>query len=250
MVKLGFVKLFADGSLGSRTAALKEPYADEPTSKGLLLHPKKKLCQLVLNAHKAGLQVAVHAIGDYAIETVLDAYEEALKQFPLKNHRHRIEHCSVLNPELIGRMKNLNLTASVQPHFVVSDFWLVDRLGKERARWTYPFKTLMKKGVVVTSGSDGPIEPISPLLGIWAAAATRSSNENLTVKEALETYTLNAAYSSFDDDKKGTIEVGKLADLTVLSDDLLSTQPDMIKKVAVEMTAVNGKVVYAHEGFS
>jgi predicted amidohydrolase YtcJ len=250
MVKLGFVKLFADGSLGSRTAALKEPYADEPNSKGLLLHPKKKLCQLILNAHKAGLQVAVHAIGDRAIETVLDAYEQAFKQFPKKDYRNRIEHCSVLNPELIRRMKNLNLTASVQPHFVVSDFWLVDRLGKERVRWTYPFKTLMKKGVVVTSGSDGPIEPISPLLGIWAAAETRSSNENLTVKEALETYTLNAAYSSFDDDKKGTIEVGKLADLTVLSDDLLSIQPDIIKKVAVEMTVVHGKVVYAHEGFS
>lgn len=246
-LRMGFVKLSADGSLGSRTAALKEPYSDEPRSNGLLLHPKKKLCQLVLKAHKAGFQVGVHAIGDRAIENVLDAYEQALKRSPLEDHRHRIEHCSVLNPELIKRMKDLGLIASVQPHFVVSDFWLADRVGKQRARWVYPFKTLVKNGVVVASGSDCPIEEISPLLGIWAAVAKNGSNESLTVKQALESYTLNAAYASFDEDEKGTIEVGKLADFTVLSDDLFSVEPDMIKKVAVEMTVVDGKTVYVRE---
>jgi predicted amidohydrolase YtcJ len=247
MVRMGFVKLFADGSLGSRTAALKEPYSDEPKSNGLLLHSKKKLCQLVLEAHKAGFQVGVHAIGDRGIENVLDAYEEALKRFPMEDHRYRIEHCSVLNPQLIRRMKKLRLIASVQPHFVVSDPWIVDRVGRKRARWVYPFKTLLKKGVVVASGSDCPIEDISPLLGIWAAAAKRSPDESLTVKEALESYTLNAAYASFDEDEKGTIEVGKLADFTVLSDDLFNIEPDMINKVVVEMTVVDGKVVYARE---
>jgi predicted amidohydrolase YtcJ len=247
MVRMGFVKLFADGSLGSWTAAMKQPYSDKTKSRGLMLHPKKKLCQLVLKAHRAGLQVGVHAIGDRGIEYVLDAYEEALKRFPREDHRHRVEHCSVLNPELIRRMKKLCLIASVQPHFVVSDFWLADRVGKERARWVHPFKTLLKEGVVVASGSDCPIEDINPVLGVWAAVAQRGSDESLTVKQALETYTLNAAYASFDEDEKGTIEVGKLADFTVLSDDLFSVEPDMIRKTTVEMTVVDGKVVYARE---
>jgi len=246
-VKIGFVKLFADGSLGSRTAALAKPYSDMPASKGMLFQTTRKLGKLISKAHKAGFQVAVHAIGDRAVESVLDAYEETLRHFPRKNHRHRIEHCSVLNPELISRLKSLDLVASVQPHFIASDFWLIDRLGKKRVRWTYPFKDLIKKGVVLASGSDGPIEPISPLLGIWAATAKRGSKENLPVKEALETYTINAAYTSFGEDRKGTIEVGKVADLTVLSNDLFSIKPEMIREVMVEMTIVDGKIVYAQQ---
>jgi predicted amidohydrolase YtcJ len=249
-VRMGFIKLFADGSLGSRTAALKEPYSDEPNSCGLLLHPKKKLCQLVTEVHKAGLQVAVHAIGDRAVESVLDIYEKALNQFPRKDHRHRIEHCSILNPQLIKRIKALGLIASVQPHFFVSDFWLVDRVGKQRARWAFPFRTLVKQGVVAASGSDCPVENISPLLGVWAAVAKRGSRESLTVKQALETYTSNAAYASFDEDEKGTIEVGKLADFTVLSHDPFTVEPDSIRKIAVEMTVVDGKVVYSREDSS
>lgn len=247
-VKIGFIKLFADGSLGSRTAALAKPYSDMPASKGMLFQTTEKLGKLISEAHKAGFQVAVHAIGDRAVASVLDAYEETLRYFPQKNHRHRIEHCSVLNPELIDRLKGLDLVASVQPHFIASDFWLIDRLGKERVRWVYPFKDLKKKGVVLASGSDGPIEPISPLLGIWAATAKRGSKENLPVKEALETYTINAAYASFDEDRKGTIQVGKVADLTVLSNNLFSLKPEMIREVVVEMTIVNGKTVYAHHG--
>jgi len=246
MVKIGFVKVFADGSLGARTAALGKPYSDKPETRGIMLYTQRKLNRLVSKAHRAGLQLAVHAIGDRAIETVLKAFENALKKHPRKNHRHRIEHCSVLNPKLIKHMKRLGLIASIQPHFVVSDFWVVDRVGKHRARWVYPFKTLMKEGLIVTSGSDCPVEPIDPLLGVWAAVTRKSfAEESLTVKKALKTYTLNAAYASFDENKKGTIEVGKFADLTVLSDDLLNVPPDEIKKVRVEMTIVDGKIVYS-----
>jgi hypothetical protein len=248
MVRTGFVKLFSDGSLGSWTAALKEAYSDRPGSKGILIHPGKKLCQLVLKAHKAGLQVGVHAVGDRAIEGVFEAYREALNKFPRRDHRHRIEHCSVLNPQLIKNMKSLGLIASVQPHFVVSDFWLINRLGARRARWTYPFRTLAKMGVVVASGSDSPIEDISPLLGVWAAVAKRRLDESLTAEEALKTYTSNAAYASFDENRKGTIEVGKMADFTVLSDDLFNIEPDSIRRVRVEMTIVGGKVVYSRKG--
>jgi predicted amidohydrolase YtcJ len=244
--KIGFVKVFADGSLGARTAALKKPYSDKPETRGIMLYTQRKLNRLVSKAHKAGLQLAVHAIGDRAIETVLKAFENALKKHPRKNHRHRIEHCSVLNPRLIKRMKRLGLIASVQPHFVVSDFWVVDRVGKDRARWVYPFKTLVKEGLIVTSGSDCPVEPIDPLLGVWAAVTRKSfAEESLTVGEALKTYTLNAAYASFDENNKGTIEVGKFADLTVLSDDLFNVPPDEIKKAKVEMTIVDGKIVYS-----
>jgi len=247
MVKIGFVKVFADGSLGARTAALKEPYSDKPETRGIILYTQRKLNRLVSKAHRAGLQLAVHAIGDRAIETVVKAFENVLKRHPRENHRHRIEHCSVLNPRLIKRMKRLDLIASVQPHFVVSDFWVVARVGKDRARWVYPFKSLMKEGLIVTSGSDCPVEPINPLLGVWAAVARKSfAEENLTVEEALKTYTLNAAHASFDENNKGTIEVGKFADLTVLSDDLFNVPSDEIKKVEVEMTIVAGKIVYSH----
>jgi predicted amidohydrolase YtcJ len=245
ILKIGFVKIFADGSLGARTAALKEPYADKPETKGMLVITQKKLDKLIFKAHRAGLQLGVHAIGDRAVETVLNAFAKVLKRFPRENDRHRIEHCSVLNPRLIKHFKKLGLTASVQPHFIVSDFWAEDRVGKVRARWVYPFKTLMNEGIVVVSGSDCPVEPINPLLGIWAATTRKSfREENLTVEEALRTYTTNAAYSSFDENKKGTIEAGKLADLTVLSTDLFSISPDDIKNVQVEMTIVDGKVVY------
>jgi predicted amidohydrolase YtcJ len=246
MIKIGFVKILADGSLGARTAALKKPYSDKPETSGIMLYEQKKLNELVLKAHKAGLQLAIHAIGDRAMEAVLKAYEKALEQFPREDHRHRIEHCSVLNPRLIERMKRLGLVTSVQPHFVVSDFWTMDRVGKKRIRWTYAFKMLMREGMTVVSGSDCPVENISPILGVWAATTRKDfPEENLTVEEALQTYTLNAAYASFDEDKRGTVEVGKFADLTVLSDDLFAVPPDKIRDIVVEFTVVNGKVVYA-----
>jgi predicted amidohydrolase YtcJ len=248
MVKIGFVKIFADGSLGARTAALKKPYSDKPETRGIMLHSQRKMNSLVWKSHKAGLQLAVHAIGDRAIEAVLKAFENALKRDPRENHRHRIEHCSIINRRLIRRMKQLDLIASVQPHFVHSDSWVVNRVGGERAHWVYPFKTLIQEGLIVASGSDCPVEPIEPLLGIWAAVARKNSaEENLTVEEALKTYTLNAAYASFDETKKGTIEAGKLADLTVLSDDLLNIPPEDIKRTRVEMTIVNGKIVYTRK---
>jgi hypothetical protein len=244
MVKMGFVKILADGSLGAHTAALNRPYADKPETRGMLLYSQEALEALVLRAHKAGFQVAIHAIGDRAVDTVLKAYEKALRAFPRTDHRHRIEHCSVLNRSLIKRMENLNVIASVQPHFVVSDFWMIDRVGKKRARWVYPFKTLLRKGLVVVSGSDCPVENINPILGIWAATKKNVPQERLTVKEALRTYTSNAAYASFDEDEKGSIKVGKTADFTVLSDNLRFADSTMTKNVTVKTTIVDGKLAY------
>jgi predicted amidohydrolase YtcJ len=242
-IKIGFVKLFADGSLGSRTAALKEPYSDDPRTSGMLVHSSKELYQLILEAHQSGNRVAVHAIGDRAVEGVQDAYEKVLERFPRKDHRHRIEHCSILNPQIIKRMNTLGLTVSIQPHFVVSDFWLIDRVGKDRARWAFPFKSLVTEGLAVISGSDCPVEKIDPLLGIWAAVAERDNGEGLTAEQTLKTYTINAAYATEEEDERGTIEVGKLADFTVLNSDILKVPAHEIKKVKVQMTIVGGKIV-------
>jgi predicted amidohydrolase YtcJ len=248
MVRVGFVKVFADGSLGANTAALKEPYSDKPDTCGMVLYTQRKLNKLVLRAHRAGLQVGVHAIGDKAIEMVVKAFNRALRTFPKSDHRHRVEHCSVLNPKLIREMKRLGLIASIQPHFIISDFWVKERVGEERARWVYPFKSLMKRGVVVASGSDCPVEPINPLLGVWAAVARKSfEEERLTVEEALRSYTADAAYACFSEDRFGRIEVGMFADFVVLSDDLFKISPEKIRDVRVEMTVVGGRIVYRRD---
>jgi predicted amidohydrolase YtcJ len=247
MVKTGVVKILADGSLGAHTAALDEPYSDKHETRGMLLHSQRTLDSFVLKAHKAGFQLAIHAIGDRAIGTVLKAYEKALNSYPRADHRHRVEHCSVLNPGLIKRMKRLGVIASVQPHFVVSDFWVVSRVGKKRAGWVYPFKSLLRKGLVVISGSDCPVDTINPLLGIWAAVTQNRPEERLTVDEALATYTVNAAYSSFEEDKLGSVETGKLADLTLLSDGLHGVGSNQVENVLVKMTIVDGRPVYTKE---
>ena len=242
------IKILADGSLGARTAALEKPYADDPSTKGILNYTLPELKTLIRKVDEAGFQVAVHIIGDLAAEETLKAFEETLSKDVIVKHRHRVEHASVLNPDLIERIGRLRLSVCVQPHFVVSDSWIGDRLGSKRARWTYPFKSLMKSGILLAGSSDSPAEPLNPLLGIWAAAARQAfPQERLSVEEALELYTIGAAYMSFEEDVKGSIEIGKFADLTVLSNNPMETQPGKIKDIKVEMTIVGGRIVYLAE---
>jgi predicted amidohydrolase YtcJ len=244
-LRIGSVKMLLDGSLGGRTAALKQPYNDAPNTRGMMLYTHKRLKKLAEKAHEANLQLAIHVIGDRAAETALDTLEKIAKKTSREGLRHRLEHVSVLNPQLIGRMKKIGVVASVQPHFTVSDFWVPDRLGKSRARWAYAFKSLLKAGVMLIGGSDAPVEPVSPILGVYAAVARKTNRqERLTVNEALRMYTVNAAYGSFEEPLKGSIEVGKLADLAVLSHDLYKTSPQNLRDVGVEMTIVGGEVVY------
>ncbi len=244
-VMIGPVKVMLDGSLGGHTAALNEPYSDRQETKGMLHYTQRELDRIITEAHNAGLQMAVHAIGDCAMNVALKTFEGVLAGSPRSDHRHRIEHCSVLSQALIERMKRLGIVASVQPHFVISDFWVTSRVGEGRARWVYPFKSLLRAGLVVAGGSDCPVEPIDPLLGMWAAAAREDSHgENVTAEEALRMYTLNAAHAIFDEAMRGSIEIGKLADLTVLSDDPRLVSPDRIKDISVEMVIVGGRIVY------
>jgi predicted amidohydrolase YtcJ len=245
-LRIGGVKLLLDGSLGGRTAALTQPYSDDPGTSGMLLYSKRRLEKLVKKAHQADLQLAIHAIGDKAVTLALEALEKVVEK-PQKNPlRHRLEHVSVLSPKLIARMREIGVVASVQPHFVASDFWIARRLGNARTRWSYAFKSLQEAGVKVVGGSDAPVEPVSPILGIYASVVRRTNRrERLTVDEALQLYTLNAAYCSFEEKVKGSVEVGKFADLTVLSHDPYAITPTRLKNVKVEMTIVNGVPTYA-----
>lgn len=242
------VNIFVDGFLSARTAALYEPYSDYDATKGQLLYSQEELDISISKASKSNFGLVVHAMGDQAINMTLTAIEKALKKAPRKNHRYRIEQASVLNKELIQHIKQLGLTVSVQPKVVVSEFLVwsaVERLGAERARWLYPLKSLIKEGIMVTGGSDCPMEPLSPLLGIQAAVIREVfPEERVTVDEALLMYTVNAAYASFEENLKGSIDEWKLADLTVLSDDPRTTPPNKIGDIKVRMTIVGGKVVY------
>jgi hypothetical protein len=242
------VKVFVDGSLSARTAALSEPYHDNPESKGQLLCSQQELDALISKVHNSRLRLIVHAMGDQAIDMALTSIEKALKETPKQDHRHRLEQASVLNKEIIHRIRELGLTVSVQPKCVISEFsvWAaVDRLGSERARWLYPLKTLFNESIPVAGGSDCPMEPLSPLQGIQAAVTRQFfPEEQITVDEALRMYTVNAAYASFEENLKGSIEEGKLADLTVLSGNPKTVSPSKIGDINVNMTIVGGKVVH------
>ncbi|MDG6223376.1 MAG: amidohydrolase [Candidatus Bathyarchaeota archaeon] len=242
------VKIFIDGSLAARTAALCQPYMDDNTTEGKLLYSQTELDKVVRKAHKTKLQLVMHAMGDKAIDMALSAIEKVLKETPREAHCHRIEHGSVLTPDLIQRIKNLGMTISVQPKCVITEFtdWsAIERLGNKRARWLYPLKTLIKNGIQIVGGSDCPMEPLNPLLGIQAAVERQYfPEEKITSNEALQMYTINAAIASCEQKNQGSIEKGKLADVTVLSGDPLTIPANDIGKIEVYMTIVDGEIVF------
>jgi predicted amidohydrolase YtcJ len=247
-VRLGAVKIFTDGSLGARTAALSTPYADDPPNRGVTIYTQEQLDRIIEEAQGSGFQVAVHAIGDRAIGMLLESAGKAKIRVHGRELRPRIEHASVLNPELIRSLKELGLIVTVQPHFVVSDFWTEDRLGSQRARYAYPFASLLKAGLTVVGSSDCPVEPLAPLLGI-EAAVNRQGPEALRAEDAIALYTRNAAYASFEENLKGSITPGKYADLVVLESDPRKVAPSDISEIAVLMTMVGGETTHRSRAF-
>ncbi|UCH57244.1 MAG: amidohydrolase [Candidatus Bathyarchaeota archaeon] len=247
MIRLGPAKLFIDGSLGARTAALFDPYEDDPSTKGLLMMPAEKLNEKVKRIHRLGSQVAVHAIGDYGIELAINAVEEALRDSPRKDHRHRIEHCEILSSSQIERIKQLSIVASVQPNFVCEwsgpDGLYEARLGKRRLRQNNPYRALLDEGVRIPFGSD--CIPLHPLYGIHSAVNHPIRNSRISLEEAVKGYTLDAAYASFEEDLKGSVESGKLADIVILERDLTEVQAQEIKDIPVYMTIIGGKILYS-----
>jgi len=247
MLKVGGVVVSADGYLASKTAVLFQPYADGSAS-GKLLCTQEELKVTATKILEKGFQLVIHAMGDKAVNAALTAIEQVSTETPRKGARIRVEQAAVLNQDLIIRMKKLGVIVSVQPLVVASEFsvWsAIEHLGAERARWLYPLKTLIKNGIRVIGGSDCPMEPLSPLMGIQAAVTrTAFPEEQITVDEALRMYTVDAAYSSKEENMKGSIETGKLADLTILSGDPKNVLPNEVRNIRVEMTLVGGKVVY------
>ena len=243
-LRLGGAIIFADGYLDSKTAALQQPYSDDPNNNGKMMCTQQELAAWVAQVLALGLQPVLHAMGDKAVDIALNVIEQTAKKV-----RFRIEQAAVLNRELVKRLKAQDVVVSVQPKMVPTEFkvWsAIEHLGVERAKWLHPLKTLLKEGIKVAGGSDCPMEPLNPLLGMQEAVLRESYPEQrLTVEEALRMYTLDATYCQGEEETKGSIQEGKLADLTILSSDPFAIQKKELEHINVEMTIIDGKVAFS-----
>jgi len=248
--KIGALKIWADGAFGSSTAYMYEPFLDQPNNSGFLVIDEDEMYKRMKEAHNLGFQIAIHAIGDRGNRIVVDLYKKLLKEYPRDNHRHRIEHASMLTDDIIRDIKELGLIASCQPPFIISDCsFLEARVGKERFEHVYPFKSIIDAGIILAAGSDSPVEDPDPILGLHAMVTREGygPQECVSINDALKTYTINGAYAAFEEDVKGSIEVGKLADLVILNRNPLEISKDEIRNLEVVETIIRGKTVYKKE---
>ncbi len=255
MVRVGCLKGYADGSLGSTTAWLFEPYLDDPKTSGIASDEIPKIAEVAAAADRAGLQINIHAIGDRANAVVLDTFAATAKANGDRDRRFRIEHAQHLRQEDIKRFAGQKVIASMQPFHIIDDGrWAWKRLDDKRLTGTYAFRTLLDTGAVVAFGSDSPVAPLNPLLGVYAAVTRRTLDDKnpngwipaqkITVDEAVRAFTWGSAYAEYQENDKGTLEVGKLADFVILSDDIFIMDPVKISGVTVLSTIVDGKVVF------
>lgn len=254
-LRVGGLKGFADGSLGSTTAWFYEPYLDKPDSKGFPLIEMSKAFEFVRDADKADLQVMIHAIGDRANDEILKIYQRVEKENGAKDRRFRIEHAQHLNPDLIRRFASAKVIASMQPYHAIDDGrWAYKRLDDKRLRGTYAFRSLLDSGATLAFGTDWFVAPLNPMLGIYAAVTRRTLDDKnpngwipeqkITVEEAVRAYTLGSAFAEFQENVKGTLSVGKLADFVILSDDIFSINPNDIGKTKILTTVMDGHIVF------
>ncbi len=257
-LKLAGLKGFVDGSLGSGTALFFEPYTDDPKNRGLLheqMFPDGVMEKRLLEADRAGLQVAVHAIGDRAASLLLDMFERVIAADGPRDRRWRVEHAQHLRPADIARFGRLGLVASVQPYHAIDDGrWAERKIGPERARTTYAFRSLRDAGAVLAFGSDWTVAPLSPVIGIYAAATRRTLDgktpggwipeEKVSVEEAVRACTTAGAFAEFAESEKGSIEEGKLADLVALDRDIFKIPAAGIAEARVRLTVFDGRVIY------
>ena len=252
-LRVGGLKGFMDGSLGSHTAAFDEPFADAPKDRGLLVNPPEKMYEWIAGADKAGLQVMVHAIGDRAIGMLLDIYERVEKENGARDRRFRVEHTQHLRERDIPRFAQLDVIASMQPYHAIDDGrWAEQFIGK-RIATTYAFRSLLDAKARLAFGSDWFVAPATPLEGIYAAVTRRTLDDKnpggwvpeqkIAVEEALRAYTVGGAYASFDESRKGTLVAGKLADLVLIDRNLFEIPEEQIRNAKVLTTVVGGKVV-------
>lgn len=254
-VRIGGLKGFVDGSIGSHTAAMLEPFTDAPADRGLMVNTEADLYQWTSAADKAGLQVLVHAIGDRAIRTQLDIFERVARENGPRDRRFRIEHAQHIAPADMARFGALGVIASMQPYHAIDDGRWVDKvIGPERAKGTYAFKSLRDTKATLAFGSDWFVAPPTPIMGIYAAVTRRTLDEKhpggwvpeqkITVEDALRAYTTGGAFAGFAEGTRGVIRKGMLADLTMIDRDLTRIAPETIRHAKVVRTIVNGKVVY------
>lgn len=251
----GNVKQFVDGSLGSHTAAFFKPFNDAPKDSGFFLTPPEELYRGIKSADSAGLHLMVHAIGDKGIRTLLDIFERVQKENGPRDRRFRVEHLQHIHPDDIPRLKQLGVIASMQPYHAIDDGRFAEKyIGYERCKTTYAFKSLMDAGATVAFGSDWFVAPPTPLEGIYGAVTRRTLDDRnpdgwvpeqkISVEDALKAYTINGAYATFEENIKGSLEPGKLADFVVLDRDITTIDPVQIREAKVVRTVVGGKVVY------
>jgi predicted amidohydrolase YtcJ len=254
-LRIGGLKGFMDGSLGSHTAAFFEPFTDTPEDRGFFVNDPVDMAAWIRAADAEGLQVMVHAIGDRAISVLLDIYADAAAANGPEDRRFRIEHAQHIHPDDIARFAELDVIASMQPYHAIDDGRWADRvIGPERAKTTYAFRSLLDAGVKVAFGSDWFVAPPVPLMGIYAAVTRRTLDDahpggwvpeqKISVDEALTAYTRTAAYASFEEDDKGTLAPGKLADVVLLDSDLTAIPPERIREARVLRTIIGGRTAF------
>jgi predicted amidohydrolase YtcJ len=257
-LRIGAVKAYADGSLGSATAYFFEPFSDKPGFRGILsdeMQPISLMQDRMMRADAAGIQICTHAIGDAGISAILDIYAEIEKEHGSRDRRWRIEHAQHMAAKDFDRFARMNVIASVQPFHAIDDGrWAEGRIGHDRASRTYAFRTFLDHGVRLAFGTDWEVAPLNPMLGLYAAttrATLDGKNPNgwfpeqkLRIDEAVEAYTMGSAYAEFQEKEKGSITVGKLADMALLSDDVMTIDPVKIREVKVLKTWVGGKLTY------
>ena len=253
--RIGPCKTDTDGSLGGRTAAMDEDYSDEAGNRGEIYFSAEELKKMVRLAYENKCQFVCDAIGDRALNMVIDAYEEVLKEDRGNQYRFGIDHCQITNPQILERFQTYDLVAGLELGFVMSDIDIVEeRVGRDRGQYAYNWKSFLEGGIHCAAGSDNPVEPFEPIHGIYAAVTRKNwdglpeegwlPEQKLTVKEAVRMFTSGSAYATFEETVKGTLEIGKYADMVVLSQDIFNADPETLPDTRVLKTIVDGKIVY------
>lgn len=254
-LRLGHVKLFADGSLGGRTAALRAPYADDPSTSGIAIYEREEMFRLVAQVHRAGAQLGVHVIGDGASHLLLDAIQAAQQERFRPDHRHRLIHCQITGADTLQAYTEAGIVADIQPVFLRTDgHFYARRVGPERAATSYAWRTMLDLGIPACGGSDCPVEPLNPLWGIYGAVTRQDTagfppggwqpEQRLAVAQALHLFTAGAAHATFEEGFRGALAPGLAADVTVLDRDPFAVSPSELKDLRVRATVVGGRVAY------
>ena len=249
---IGPVKIMTDGSSSGPSSATIEPYSHDPNNSGILVWEQKEVEEMLKKCHLAGFQTTAHAVGDRAVTNMVTSYENILNEYPKENHRHRIEHCGITNEGVLEKIKKLGIVPVSNPSFITLNAPDYNRFYGDRVNYMFPLKSYVEKGIITAIGSDAPITVPNPMMSIYGALLRRDfktltecgPNQKVDIMDIIRMFTINGAYVSFEEDIKGSLEVGKLADIIMLEDDILTYNPEDILNLKVKITMVDGKIVY------